>query len=129
MHPTYKDTWDIPGGYVERGESPAAACRREILEELGLDRARGSCSVDWAPHEREGDKLLFIFDCGPLGDDEQRIKIDGQELDHWEWVAAEQLTSYLIPRLARRIGSLLTGDAASGAYFEYGVPFRGPALK
>ena len=38
VHPTYKDTWDIPGGYVERGESPAAACRRELQEELGLDR-------------------------------------------------------------------------------------------
>ena len=37
VHPTYKDTWDIPGGYVERGESPAAACRREVLEELGID--------------------------------------------------------------------------------------------
>ena len=35
VHPTYKDTWDIPGGYVERGESPAAACRRELKEELG----------------------------------------------------------------------------------------------
>ena len=40
VHPTYKDTWDIPGGYVERGESPAAACRRELKEELGIDRAR-----------------------------------------------------------------------------------------
>ena len=24
--PTYKDGWEIPGGYVEPGESPAAAC-------------------------------------------------------------------------------------------------------
>lgn len=52
VHPTYKDTWDIPGGYVERGESPAAACQREILEELGIDRAPARlAAVDWAPHE------------------------------------------------------------------------------
>ena len=74
VHPTYKDTWDIPGGYVERGESPAAACRRELKEELGIDRAPlRLISVDWAPSDREGDKLLFLFDCGILGADEDRI--------------------------------------------------------
>jgi 8-oxo-dGTP diphosphatase len=129
VHPTYKDTWDIPGGYVERGESPAAACRREVIEELALDREPlRLAAVDWAPNDREGDKLLFVFDCGPLGEDEQRIQLDGQELDRWEWVGADQLGDYLIPRLARRIGSLLKGDFAGGAYFEHGVPFPGSAL-
>src|SRR3954469_7975904 len=75
VHPTYKDTWDVPGGYVERGESPAAACRREIAEELRLDRfPQRLLSVDWAPSENEGDKLLFLFDCGPLGADEDRMQ-------------------------------------------------------
>jgi 8-oxo-dGTP diphosphatase len=32
VRPTYKDGWDIPGGYVEPGESPAEACRRELKE-------------------------------------------------------------------------------------------------
>ena len=35
---TYGNGWDIPGGYAEAGESPAAACRRELKEELALDR-------------------------------------------------------------------------------------------
>lgn len=29
--------WSIPGGKVESGESDVAACRRELLEETGLD--------------------------------------------------------------------------------------------
>ena len=90
VHPTYKDSWDIPGGYVERGESPAAACRRELKEELGIDRASlRLINVDWAPNEREGDKMLFLFDCGDLGADEARTRLPADELDRWEWVDLE----------------------------------------
>ncbi|WP_230511641.1 NUDIX domain-containing protein [Salinispora arenicola] len=32
VHPSYKKHWDIPGGYVEPGESPRAACIREVEE-------------------------------------------------------------------------------------------------
>lgn len=128
VHPTYKDTWDIPGGYVEHGESPAAACRREVREELSLDRQPVQlAAVDWAPSEREGDKLLFVFDCGPLGEDEERIQLDGVELDRWEWVVADQLDEYLIPRLARRVRSLMNGSNR-GAYFEHGTPFPSSAF-
>lgn len=120
VHPTYKDTWDIPGGYVERGESPAAACRRELNEELGLDRKpERLIAVDWAPSEGEGDKLLFLFDCGKI--DTKLIKLDGQELDRWEWVDRRHLEQYVLERIARRIRSTLT---QGGEYLEYGRPLR-----
>jgi 8-oxo-dGTP diphosphatase len=47
---TYGNGWDIPGGYVETGESPARARQREVKEELGLQReAQRLLIVDWAP--------------------------------------------------------------------------------
>ena len=46
VDPTYKPTWDLPGGAVEKEESPYAACRREVAEELGLDRPPGRVLVD-----------------------------------------------------------------------------------
>ncbi|MDD7965892.1 NUDIX domain-containing protein [Actinomycetospora lemnae] len=125
VHPTYKDTWDLPGGYVERGESPAAACRREVLEELGIDRAPLSlAAIDWAPHEREGDKLLFIFDCGLLGVDEERIRLDGSEIDRWDWVDAGNFDQLLIPRLARRIRSVTNRGSTPTVYLENGIPME-----
>jgi 8-oxo-dGTP pyrophosphatase MutT (NUDIX family) len=36
LEPTYKSTWEIPGGVVERDESPRLAAQREVREELGL---------------------------------------------------------------------------------------------
>lgn len=36
VQPTYKPTWEVPGGSVEAGESPAAAAAREVAVELGV---------------------------------------------------------------------------------------------
>lgn len=119
VHPTYKDTWDLPGGYVERGESPDTACRREVAEELGLDRPpRRLISVDWAPNDAEGDKLLFLFDCGDLGDVCQ-IRLAAGELDQWEWVSLDELDQYVLARIARRIRSSLR-DGVAHQYLEHG---------
>ena len=125
VHPTYKPGWEVPGGFVERGESPADACRREIAEELGLDRRpRRLLSVDWlteedtAPDDHDG-KLLFLFDCGPPGDDEHRFVLGADELDRWVGVGLDDLATHLRPRLARRVRSTVGGPA--GAYLERGV--------
>ena len=90
VHKTYGNGWDIPGGYAESGESPAAACQRELKEELGIHRdVQRLLVVDWAPHVNEGDKILYVFDCGELGADENRIQLAGDELDRWEWVPVQ----------------------------------------
>jgi 8-oxo-dGTP diphosphatase len=121
VHPTYKDTWDIPGGYVERGESPAAACRREFMEELGIDRKPlHLLAVDWAPSDGEGDKLLFLFDCGQLGADAEHIRLDHEELDRWTWAPVTELESYVIDRIAKRVRA--TVGAVESKYLEHGLP-------
>ena len=100
---TYGDQWDIPGGYVDIGESPASACRRELSEELGIDREpKRLLVVDWAPNDGEGDKILYVFDCGEIGDETQ-ISLQDPEVDHWEWIHISDVVNYAIPRLARRL--------------------------
>jgi 8-oxo-dGTP diphosphatase len=121
---TYGNGWDIPGGYAEVGESPAAACQRELKEELGIDRAaQRLLAVDWAPHADEGDKILYIFDCGELGADENRIQLASGELDRLEWVPVGRLAGYVIPRLARRLASAHRAySAGTPLYLEHGQP-------
>ncbi|MFE9915375.1 NUDIX domain-containing protein [Micromonospora sp. NPDC005553] len=123
VRPSYKKHWDIPGGYVEPGESPRAACIREIQEELGLTPTVGPMLVvDWAPAEHEGDKLLFIFDGGSLGAEQERdIRFADGELTEWRYVGAESLEQHGPPRLVRRIRTAIAARSNGvSVYAEHG---------
>ncbi|MFH8855377.1 NUDIX hydrolase [Streptomyces enissocaesilis] len=123
VEPTYKEYWDIPGGYVEAGESPLHAAVREVREELGITPPIGRLlAVDWAPNEAEGDKVLYLFDGGQLSREHLAgIELQADELKGFEFVALDQIAERTIPRLARRI--LAAAEAREDAvlvYLEHG---------
>jgi len=125
VQPAYKDHWDIPGGYVEPGESPLRACIREVAEELGITPPIGGLLVvDWAPTDAEGDKLLFIFDGGTLApDDLAAIHLDTTELATHAFHDLTTAGHLLIPRLARRLSAALDAHRTSRPrYLEHGTP-------
>lgn len=123
VEPSYKDYRDIPGGYVEHGESPRQACVREIHEELGIKPRIGSLLVvDWAPNPGEGDKVLYLFDGGRLGvAQRQQIALQADELRSYDFHRAEELPELTIPRLVHRITAGIQARAdGRTAYLEHG---------
>lgn len=125
VRPTYKSYWDIPGGYVEPGESPLAACVREVQEELSLTPPIGPLLVvDWAPAPNEGDKLLFVFDGGTLSaDDLKAAELQADEIAEIRYIPVADLDNRTVPRLARRLKTAASAKAHNiPAYCEHGVP-------
>lgn len=123
VRPTYKDYWDIPGGYVEPGETPYEACVREVEEELSIRPTIGRLLVaDWAPSDRDGDKILFIFNGGLLTDDQQTaIKLQPTELSEFRYIDVADVGQLTLSRLVHRLTAAHNAlDAATTTYLEHG---------
>ena len=124
--------WDLPGGAVEADESPHAACRREVAEELGLDRWPGRVlAVDWVPARTIGpdqtmlpDGLIIVFDGGVLSPAEHKeIALADGELGGFEFVTDDEAIERVTPLLARRINACLRAfEAGTVATLENGSP-------
>jgi 8-oxo-dGTP diphosphatase len=132
VNPVYKPVWDLPGGAVEADESPNAACRREVAEELGLNRPAGRVlAVDWVPARTIGrdqtllpDGVIIVYDGGVLSPEtvNEIILADG-ELGGFEFVNADQAAERVTPLLARRIAACMEAcDAGTVATLENGSP-------
>jgi len=102
VNPTYKPLWEIPGGMVEENEAPLTACRREILEELGLTIAPELLlSVGYLQaYANRSDALRFIFWGGRL--DRTRvatIRLQAAELSEYRFVTLDEAAVLLRPSL------------------------------
>ncbi|QGK70285.1 NUDIX domain-containing protein [Allosaccharopolyspora coralli] len=124
VKPTYKSTWDIPGGFIDKGgETPHQACVREVAEELGLTtNPRSLLAIDWAPSEREGDKVFFLFDGGNLTADQlASITLPADELESFALITPDQFPDRFVPRLANRVSHALDAKHhGHAAYLEHG---------
>jgi 8-oxo-dGTP pyrophosphatase MutT (NUDIX family) len=131
VKPTYKSGWTVPGGQMEDdGETPWEACRREVLEETGLqlDHGRLACVDFLRPRPGKPGGLRFLFDCGALPSPARdRITLQPDELSEYRFVDPDDAFTLLSGPLRRRVASVL--GAGGFVYLEGGerVDGVGPA--
>ena len=128
LKPTYKKGWTIPGGQIDPGESPWAACRREAYEECGLTVEHGRLvCVDFRPArtDRPGG-LRFLFDCGSIDDDAQSsIELQAGEISEHRFADLSEAVDLLSGPIGRRVAQ--AAGAEHCIYLEDGRPVPGVA--
>lgn len=123
VEPTYKQTWEIPGGAVEADESPRTACTREVAEELGLILAVGRLlCIEWqGPEPDRTESIMLIYDGGVLPSTAQLV-LPPDELASFRFVELAELDHLMSQRIARRVraaaDALVSGTCAE---LEFGV--------
>ncbi len=87
----YRGRWELPGGFVEAGESPAEAVRREVFEETGLRVETPVILGAYTSHYGDGGKQTVdvAFHCqAPPG--ELNLSAESAGAD---WVSIEHMPS------------------------------------
>jgi 8-oxo-dGTP diphosphatase len=92
--PPFEGAWDLPGGFVEDGEHPLDALRRELREETGLDAEPGAFLGMWMDvyaddaDDPQATTTLNLYWLARLADGEPVAADDVVEL---RWFAPDEL--------------------------------------
>lgn len=126
VKPVYKSTWEIPGGACHDGEPPRVTCRREVLEEIALDREPGRllCVDFTGPPFALWQGLRFVFDGSTFERHEiEAIRLPTDELTDYRFVEFEEAVLLVAAPLARRLRSIAEHALANykTVYLENGV--------
>jgi mutator protein MutT len=76
-------SWGIPGGFIERGEQPEAAVRREIREETGLELE----NIKMIRVRTTNRHIEILFQATPLG----TAQVQSFEINELGWFKVNEM--------------------------------------
>lgn len=87
----YKGKWDLPGGYMNQGETPEETLRREMKEELGVNI---TCDfIGWFPGTASWKgKSYAVISHAHLAEFKGIVKLDKKENTNFTWVPLAEIS-------------------------------------
>ncbi len=90
-------SWTLPGGAVERGETPEIAARRELMEEIRLIVREFIPLGEYSYTENYKTNTVYCL-LAPL-DSMESVVVDGVEIAEAKWFRPDELPSNRVSRV------------------------------
>lgn len=124
VKPNYKDHWLLPGGIIEKDESPREGAIRETKEEVNLDASNCKLvSVDYVSDNGiKGEALQFLFYGGVLSEEDiKNIELQEDEIMDYKFMKVDEALTKVAniagPRLRNTIEAIKNNSVV---YLENG---------
>ncbi len=98
--------WEVPGGFVELGEHPADAARREVREELGLEVALTGLVGEYVARSDRGGWLQITVYAGTA---QGEPVPDPTEVAGWRWWPVAEVPDPMAGDHRRRVEDWAAG--------------------
>lgn len=104
----WRDHWEVPSGFVDLGEHPADAARREVKEELGVDVALTAFLGIYLERLPDGQ---WVQTAVYVGESEGIAVPDRAEVLECRWFGRHEIPQTMAGEHRRRIDDWLAGKA------------------
>jgi ADP-ribose pyrophosphatase YjhB (NUDIX family) len=99
--------WSLPGGKIDKGETPEACLLRELKDELALSMVKIDYKLGEYLSNKEGKRdAVYIFVVKLLSPDFQKQ----WELEEAQWFPLSHLPENISPAASRRISEFQNGS-------------------
>jgi 8-oxo-dGTP diphosphatase len=122
VKPSYQDNWSIPGGVVEKNESPYQTCLREALEEIGIKiKIKRLLGVYYRYRkDLDDESIQFHYLCLPLSKAQlKKIKLAEDEIEDYKYIKPSVISRYnqQFAKIAKKYAKILQ-FASLNNYFD-----------
>ena len=91
VKPTYKPTWQFPGGGVELSEAPVEALIREVNEELGMKVKEQEDKLVGVVFQPKDDAVLIIYEFQRNLDESTVLQLQKDELEAYQFASPTEV--------------------------------------
>ncbi|EKE10890.1 MAG: NUDIX hydrolase [uncultured bacterium] len=128
VKPTYKNHWSVPGGVIDKDESPRDAAIRETKEEINIELKKCDLlCIDYMSPRDSGfstkdENMQFIFYGGILSNEEiNQIQIPKEEIGEFGFFSKDESLKQVGEKLSNRLPACYEAiDTKIPVYLEGG---------
>lgn len=93
--PSYKKSWQLPGGGVDDGEGPEEAAIREVREELSLNLHPDNLQLTGTIYKQDEELLFLVYEASGAIPEDTQLRVEEGEIADFQFANVDDVAPLL----------------------------------